>query len=74
MFGIYCISIYSLGPQECRDKFNQDREVLLRRYHSGAREALRRAGFLKSSDLIVLQAFVLYLVSSLSDSKGLHTY
>lgn len=62
MFSVYSIAMYSLGSQECREKFGQEKYVLLSRYHTGARAAFHRAGLLKSSDLMILQALVLYLV------------
>ena len=62
MFGVYSMSVYSLSEMECREKFNQDRDDLLRQFQSGTRAALHRAGLLKSSELAILQAFVLYLV------------
>lgn len=62
MFGVYCMSIASTSKEECNAFFGKDRELLLAQYHAGARKALTSAGLLGSSDLVVLQAFALYLV------------
>jgi hypothetical protein len=64
MFGIYCTSITSFGDQDCIAAFGEDKPTLLRRYHSGARQALQKAGLLRSSDITILQALLLYLVGS----------
>jgi hypothetical protein len=62
MFGIYCTAITSFSEPECLATFGEDKSTSLRRYHSGARQALQRAGLLRSSDITILQAFLLYLV------------
>jgi hypothetical protein len=62
MFGIYCTAITSFSEPECTSTFREDRSTLLTRYHAGARQALQRAGLLRSSDITVLQAYLLYLV------------
>lgn len=64
MFGIYTMGIVSLDEDECTTTFGEEKNVLLSRFQSGARQALVNAGYLKSSDLTTLRAFTLYLVSS----------
>ena len=63
MFAIYAFAVTSLNPQECESKFGEPKPILLDKYRLGTQKALVRAGFLRSSDLVILQAFVLYLVS-----------
>lgn len=63
MFGIYAVSIKSFDENECVALFGEESSTLLARYQAGARQALLRAGFLRSSDMTVLQALALYLVS-----------
>jgi hypothetical protein len=63
MFGTYAMAIASLSDEDCRITFGEERDALLSRYQSGARQSLINAGYLRSSDIIVLQAFTLYLVS-----------
>ena len=65
MFGIYTMAIASFPEFECVPIFGDTKETLLKRYQSGSRLALQRAGLLRSSDLTILQAYVLYLVSEL---------
>ena len=63
MFSIYCVSILSLGEDECRTMFGSPRERLLTRYQSGCQQALLNCGFLRSGDRECLTALYLYLVS-----------
>jgi hypothetical protein len=62
MFGIYCTSIMSLDETECVEIFGDLKTSLRMRYQAAARQALQKAGLFRSSDLTVLQAFILYLV------------
>jgi hypothetical protein len=62
MFGIYTMAVSSLAYDECYKKFNEDKGILVARYQLGVRQALNNAGYLKSTELTVLQAFTLYLV------------
>ncbi|OJJ51716.1 hypothetical protein ASPZODRAFT_138786 [Penicilliopsis zonata CBS 506.65] len=63
MFSIYCISLISLQDDEVRQSFGEPRSTLLARYRRGAELALQNAGILRTSNLMVLQAFMLYLLS-----------
>lgn len=63
MFGIYCVSILSLGEDECPTIFGSSRESLLTRYQFGCQQALLTCGFLHSSDRDCLTALYFYLVS-----------
>jgi len=63
MFGIYATAVSSLSDTECTTMFGEDKEVLRLRYSGGARQALHRAGLLRTSNITILQGFVLYLVS-----------
>lgn len=65
MFGIYSISVSSLTVEECRNMFGEAKSSLLARYQAACRHALLRAGLLRSSDLMTLQAYVLFLVGPL---------
>ena len=64
MFGIYCITVFSLSREECYRLFGASRQDVLKRFQLGAREALLNCGFLKSSDRDALTALHFYLVSS----------
>jgi hypothetical protein len=50
-----------MSIDEVRTNFASDKKFLLDRYSFATEQALARAGFLVSSDLTTLQAFVLYL-------------
>ncbi|KAF2183439.1 hypothetical protein K469DRAFT_207762 [Zopfia rhizophila CBS 207.26] len=63
MFAIYCVSLSSLGDVECDAIMGEPKSVVTPRFRSGAQHALVNASFLKSSDLMVLQALVLFLLS-----------
>ncbi|CAM1509677.1 Fc.00g000120.m01.CDS01 [Cosmosporella sp. VM-42] len=64
MFGVYSMSIASITTEECNAFFGKEKDLLLAQYQAGARKALTNAGLLKSSDLVILQAFALYLLSN----------
>lgn len=70
MFSIYLMAITSLEDIDVRNRFAEPRQVLLARYHGGLQQALINADFMRVSDPIVLQAFVLYLVGSHSPLFG----
>jgi hypothetical protein len=63
MFAIYCAAILSMKDGECQATFNEPRATLQSRYRLGVRRALTRARFLATSDIVILQALVIYLVS-----------
>lgn len=63
LFSIYYIAVMSLTDEEVRDTFNEEKSRLMSKYHRGTQQALVNAGFMRTSDLIVVQAFLLYLVS-----------
>ena len=63
MFSIYRLAVQSLDDAECRSHFGQPRDLLLERYRLGCERSLARAKFLSTSELMVLQAFLFYLVS-----------
>lgn len=63
LFGIYSIAIVSVDDLKCTTTFGASKTTLVRRYQTGNVYALQRAGFLRSSELTVLQALLLYLVS-----------
>lgn len=64
LFAIYHFGVVSLSDEYCQLTFGQPRETLRIRYHNALRQALINASFLKSTQIPVLQAFVLYLLST----------
>jgi hypothetical protein len=69
MFGIYAFAVVTMDEVQCESVFgfgapgDRRKEEILAKFHYGCRIALIRADFMRSADLTVLQAFLLYLVS-----------
>lgn len=63
LFAIYSTAVMSLNDEQCRQKFNVSRDILLPRYASATKKALSRAKFISTVNLIVLQALVLHILS-----------
>jgi hypothetical protein len=63
MFAIYFLSITSLKNNDCERIMGESRSLLLARFSNATQQALINAELLKSSNMPVLQAFVLFLVS-----------
>ncbi|KAI1486546.1 fungal-specific transcription factor domain-containing protein [Biscogniauxia mediterranea] len=61
MFSIYLISTVSLTESECIERLGCTKNEAYNRFSRGCRAALRRIGILKTYDLVVLQALILYL-------------
>lgn len=62
MFAIYYGAATSLSVEECLAKLGEERSVLLSRYRFAIEQALARANFLTTEELVVLQAFVIFLI------------
>lgn len=62
LFAIYTTAICSLSSDECESIMGEPKTNLFPRFLTATEQALSRAGFLESSDLVLLQAFVLLLV------------
>ena len=63
MFAIYFSAITSMTDDEVNNTLGEDRAILLAKYHSATQQALINAGFMRSTELMVMQAQLLYLVS-----------
>ncbi|KAE8166295.1 fungal-specific transcription factor domain-containing protein [Aspergillus tamarii] len=63
MFSIYCIALVSLKEDDVQNTYKESKAVLLSRSRRGARLAFTKAGILRTSKTVVLQAYVLYLLS-----------
>ena len=64
MFAIYLSATVTMNEQQCLQGLETPKEVLLRRFSNATQQALVNAKFLKSGDIVVLQALTLYLVST----------
>lgn len=62
MFAMYYAAVTSMWEEECKAFFGEEKKTLLARYRFGVEQALARADFLQTDEMIVLQAFVLFLI------------
>jgi hypothetical protein len=62
MFAIYASAITSISDEECMKLTSTPKGQLRQNYHRAAQQALTRAGFLGTLDVVVLQAALLLLV------------
>lgn len=72
LFGIYTIAVTSMDDGECQSTLQKSKASALRSFRTGSQQALRAASLLRTSDIMVLQAFVLFLVRNqltLNDQK-----
>ena len=63
MFAVYFSAVTSISNKDCKAIFDEPKGSLLAKFHLNTQRALIKARLLKSSDLAVLQAFVLFVVS-----------
>ncbi|KAF3929729.1 hypothetical protein AA313_de0209501 [Arthrobotrys entomopaga] len=68
LFSIYCMSVLSLGEEECEKLLGTPRAQTLGSYQFACRQALQNCDFLRSSDRECLIALFLYLVSIRPDT------
>ena len=61
-FALYYGAVTSLTSANCLENFGEERSVLLERYQFGVQQALARADFLITEEMVVLQAFALFLL------------
>lgn len=64
LFSIYCVSVFSLSPEDCQTILETPRDELLENYHNACEEALINCEFLATNDRDCLTALLLYLVGS----------
>lgn len=63
LFSIYTMATVTMNKDECEEILGISRDKALARFGQGVRMCLTQMGFLKTHDLITLQALVIYLVS-----------
>lgn len=64
MFSIYLMAIHTMQDDEVFANFNEEKRLLTGKYCRATQQALLNAEFMRQPDLSLLQAFLLYLVSS----------
>lgn len=62
MFAIYFMAVTSMTDEETQLTFGNDKGQLLQRYYTACQQALVNGGFMRHTDLTLLQAFLLYLM------------
>ena len=63
LFAVYHFAALSMSEDECDQRLGQSRAILVERFHLASRQALVNASFLKSTEMAVLQALVLFLLA-----------
>jgi hypothetical protein len=71
MFAIYLSSVTSMNNQDCERLMGESKPALLAKFSNATQQALVNTEFMKSINLVVLQALTLYLVSFFSHN---HTH
>ncbi|KAL9115660.1 MAG: hypothetical protein Q9227_000028 [Pyrenula ochraceoflavens] len=62
LFSIYYAAATSLTESQCQKLLGEDRDRALQKYRFAMEQALARANLLSSSNFMLLQAFVLFLI------------
>lgn len=62
LFTIYYGAVTSLSNEECEQRWGEQRDAILSRYRFGLEQGLARANFLFADEMIILQAFVTFLI------------
>lgn len=62
LFSIYTLATVSMSKEECREILGMPQDNALAKFAQGVRMTLTRMGFLKTHDLLTLQALVIYVV------------
>jgi hypothetical protein len=62
LFSIYAAATSSMKDSQCLQSLKESKTQLLDRYLGATQRALTAAGIMKSLDLIILQAFSIYMV------------
>ncbi|CAD6573380.1 MAG: hypothetical protein ASARMPRED_006024 [Alectoria sarmentosa] len=61
MFTIYFAATTTLSPDDCILQLGMEKHAALRKYRFAVEQALARAGFLNTQELVVLQSMLLFL-------------
>lgn len=64
VFTVYASIVSSMDDDECLSMLKESKAILFKRYRHASRQALINAQFVKTSSLMTLQAYVLYMVGS----------
>ncbi|KAB8262561.1 fungal-specific transcription factor domain-containing protein [Aspergillus pseudonomiae] len=73
VFAVYNFAVYSLADEDCIREFGKPRAALMSKYQYATRQGLINASWLKTTDLQVLQAYVLFLIATRTQTDP-HTF
>ncbi|KAI4124847.1 MAG: hypothetical protein LQ338_004601 [Usnochroma carphineum] len=62
MFSIYFAAVTSLSDEECLNMTGMEKDSALKRYRFAFEQAMARAGFLSTTELVILQSFTIFLI------------
>lgn len=62
LFALYHFAVFSMTDRQCLQRHGQPRDALLQRYRVAAQQALVNASFLRTTDISIMQALVLFLM------------
>ncbi|KAL1794140.1 hypothetical protein ACET3X_007561 [Alternaria dauci] len=63
LFAIYCITVEALEDTECLSILGEPKDIATQRFRRGAQHALANANFLRSSSVMLLQSFTMFVLS-----------
>ncbi|OOF94910.1 hypothetical protein ASPCADRAFT_516279 [Aspergillus carbonarius ITEM 5010] len=73
LFSIYHFAVFSMTEEDCVYNFRQPRSTLLVRYQFALRQSLVNASWLKTTEMPVMQAYVLFLIAMRTQTDP-HTF
>lgn len=62
LFAVYYGAVTSTAAEDCVPLWGESRNALLERYRFGLEQALARANFLYCDEIVILQAFIMFLI------------
>ncbi|KAL4985310.1 fungal-specific transcription factor domain-containing protein [Aspergillus falconensis] len=74
LFAIYYATVAAMTPSVCEYELGKDRLSLLRRYRTAIENILSRQNLLNTTDMTVLQALTIYLITGRNDANGPDVY
>ncbi|KAL4745746.1 hypothetical protein BDW72DRAFT_198337 [Aspergillus terricola var. indicus] len=74
LFAIYYATVAAMTPSTRESDLEKDRMNLLRRYRTATENTLSRLNLLDATDMTVLQAFTIYLITGRNDPHGPDVY
>ena len=69
-FAVFYAAITTLHPEECLAQFNVEKQSALRRNRFACEVLLAQADLHRTNEIVVLQAFIIYLVSNITEHRS----